>query len=556
MTTLLDYNQFSRYLIKEPNTYKELIRQKKFCDKKYLILKKILAHRLNEIHCLKENINFWDKVLGDFLYAHVFQCARYFLAQQKKKKIIFKATNYINFTAPINCQEYRNVIQKKKIGQEKIFFEYLHFFKFKKKILNKSLNNQIYKSINFYSIFKKVTCHVLSGLISPKIIISNCFWVKKYKYFILFLSFFKIQIINFSINNFISKKKINNSFRLKIAKKYSQDQFVNFFLHTLFFFFPRSILEDFKYRLNYAYIFLKNKKNLKFFINESLDEDNLLIFALKNKFNFKTVYSEHNYLQYFYLANNLKRIFNKVDLFLSLGWSKNNIHVPKKISFLRTGSLFHFNCVKSSKNIDYLFLPPFAQFIPIYPQNDNFIGYKSSESFIQNTLKFLNKIEKNIIRKISYKPYNQDFTLDNFNYNVNQKKIENFLLKNNAKILNSKLKSTDLIPRSRLLLTDYLSTTFLQGFASNIPTIVIQTENVFLNNKFKDIFKDFYNLGIFHKKPESAAIFFKKVSENPDIWWYSKDVQSAINFFLKKNLFNEKNYISVILNLLKKNKSN
>jgi putative transferase (TIGR04331 family) len=556
MTKLLDYNFFSRFLIKESNTYKELIRQKKFCDKKYLILKKILAYRLNEIHCLKENVNFWDKILGDFLYAHVFQCARYFLAKKKKEIIIFKAINYINFTAPINCQDYRNVIQKKKIGQEKLFFEYLRFFKFKKKILNKSSNNQIHNLNNFYTIFKEVVCHALSSLISPKIIVSNCFWVKKYKYLIFFLSFFKIQIINFGINNFVAKKKFNNSFRLKISKKYSQDQFVNFFLHTLFFFFPMSILEDFKYRLNYAYIFLKHKKNLKFFINESLDEDNLLIFALKNKFNFKSVYSEHNYLQYFYLANNLKRILNKVDLFLSLGWSKNNIHVPKKISFLRTGSLFHFNCVKSSKNIDYLFLPAAPQLISIYPQNDSFIGYKSSESYIQNTLKFFNKIEKNIIRKISYKPYNENFSLDNFNYNVNQKKIEKFLLKNNAQILNSKLNSKNLIPRSRLLLTDYLSTTYLQGLASNIPTIVIHTENVFLNSKFKDIFKDFYNLGIFHKKPESAAIFFKKVSENPDIWWHSKDVQSAINFFLKNNLFDEKNYISVILNLLKKNKSN
>lgn len=282
----------------------------------------------------------------------------------------------------------------------------------------------------------------------------------------------------------------------------------------------------------------------------------MLIFALNNKYNFKSVYSEHNYLQYFYLANNLKRISSKVDLFLSLGWSKSKVNMSKKVDFLSAGSLFHFNVIKSSRNIDYLFLPSVAEFIPIYPQGHGCIGYKFSENYIQNTFKFLNKIEKNILEKISYKPYNETYTLNNDNYNINQNKIEEFLLKNNAKILNSKLKSTDLLSRSRLLLTDYLSTVYLQGLASNIPTIVIHTKNIFLNNKFKDIFKDFYSLGIFHKKPESAAIFLKKVSENPDQWWYSKDVQTAVKIFLKNNLFNEKNYVSVIFDLLNKNKSN
>jgi putative transferase (TIGR04331 family) len=552
MKKLLDYNFFSRFLIKEPNSSKQLIRQKKFCDKKYLILKKILSHRLNEIHSLKENVNFWDKILGEFLYAHVFQCTRYFLAKKKNQRIAFKAINYKNFTPPINYQEYRNIIQNKIIGQEKLFFEYLCFFKFKKKTLNKSTSLKIYNRNNIYYILKQKIRHILSSLISPKIIVSNCFWQKKYKYLIFFLSFCKIQIINFSTNDSFLKKKINNSLRRKISKKDSRDQFINFFLHTLYFFLPISILENFKYRLNSANIFLKKKKYLKFFINESLDEDDLLIFALNNKYNFKNVYSEHNYLQYFYLANNLKRISNKADLFLSLGWNKSNINMPKKVKFLRAGSLFHFNVVKSYRIIDYLFLPGIPEFIPIYPQGHGSAGYKSSENYIQNTFKFLNKIEKNIVRKITYKPYNENATLNNINYNANQKKIEAFLLKNNAKILNSKLKSTDLLSRSRLLLTDYLSTVYLQGLASNIPTIVIQTENIFLNNKFKDIFKDFYNLGIFHKKPESAAIFFQKISENPDKWWYSNDVQKTVKMFLKNNLFNEKNYVSVILDLLKK----
>ena len=57
----------------------------------------------------------------------------------------------------------------------------------------------------------------------------------------------------------------------------------------------------------------------------------------------------------------------------------------------------------------------------------------------------------------------------------------------------------------------------------------------------------------FHKKPESAAIFLNKISKNVDHWWYSKDVQSTVSKFLKDNLLDEKNYISVLLDLLKKN---
>ena len=73
-----------------------------------------------------------------------------FFSKKKRERIIFKTINYNDFMAPINCQEYRNLIQNNKIGQEKLFFEYLSFFKLKKKALNKNSNFIVYDQINFF----------------------------------------------------------------------------------------------------------------------------------------------------------------------------------------------------------------------------------------------------------------------------------------------------------------------------------------------------------------------------------------------------------------------
>jgi putative transferase (TIGR04331 family) len=554
MNKIIDLVKFNNFFVREGLNEKEIIKQKKFCDQKYKILIKIFAKKLNNIHNLNEDFIFWDKVLGQFLYYHIYHCSRFYRSVKNHK--LSYATNILpEFKIPENSEDYRNLIQHSRIGQEKMFLEYVTFFKLKKLFKKEEIPNskKIPKLSNFIlvrnSILKKIFY-----LTKPRIMVSVCDWKKKYKFLIFFKSLFKIQNFSFSINQL--KTENNNNFfnRKEIFKLNYNDKFVNFFFHTIKFFFPKSLLENFDCRHKYTISFLRKSNNLKYIINESLDEDNLLLFACSKKFNVKTVYSEHNFLQYFFLCNALERIFKKIDIFLSLGWSKEKIKIKNRISFFKSGSLFSFNLFSySEKKIDCLYLPDVPELIPPFPTGAaGHAGHKFSEVYVNRVFNFFSKLDKEIVKIISYKPYDKSVRSDTFNYNSRQFKIEEWLLKNSALVLDSKLKGADLIPRSKLLITDYLSTTYLQGISSNIPTIVITGSNYFFEKKYANIFDDFYKVKIFHKDENLAALFVNKTYKNINAWWNSEDVQNVIKKFLKNNLYNEERYIKILLNLLNK----
>jgi putative transferase (TIGR04331 family) len=541
------------YLIKEYINEEELLYQKEFCDTKYKYLLKILTLRLNKIHKLDEKKEFWDKVLGQFLYFHIFQCARFYFSKSFLKKISnMNSPKY--FAVPNNCHEYRNLIQNNKLGQDMIYYFCKNFFT--KKYTKKKNNFKILKKKNNFYYLTFIKCFIQNFfyiLIKPKILISECYWPKKYKFLVLLKSFFQIQVLDFSTSNLLDKK-VDFFTRKIMAKKDSNDSFVDFFLSTLFYFFPMSILENFLERKTYTTSFLKKNKNLKYIVNESLDEDNLLLFSCGDKYKIKKVYSEHNFLQYFFLCNNLDRILSKIDIFLSLGWKKSYISFSKfKVTFIRAGSLFPFNIKGCSKSIDCLFLPAPAEIIPFYPSGSyGHCGYKFSNIYTNNTLNFLKNLDKDFIRTISYKPYNKNFRAKTHNYNLEQLKTENWLIHNSAKVLDSTLDGNELIANAKFIITDYLSTSYLQGIRSNIPTIVIHPDTYFFNNRNLSIFKDFYKLNIFHNNYLSASSFVNRIYKNPNLWWHSLEVQKVINNFLNNNLLNEKKYLNSLLNLLRK----
>ena len=85
-----------------------------------------------------------------------------------------------------------------------------------------------------------------------------------------------------------------------------------------------------------------------------------------------------------------------------------------------------------------------------------------------------------------------------------------------------------LIGKSRLYISTYNATTYLESLAWNIPTII------FWNPEHWDLKVDvipFFNLlesvGIFHRTPESAAAQMINVWNDVERWWNSDDVQIA-----------------------------
>jgi len=89
-----------------------------------------------------------------------------------------------------------------------------------------------------------------------------------------------------------------------------------------------------------------------------------------------------------------------------------------------------------------------------------------------------------------------------------------------------------LINKSRIFISTYNATTYLESLSWNIPTIIFWNPDHWeLNKEAKPYFELLKLAGIFHETPESAARQMIEVWGDVDEWWKSEKVQNAKNVF-------------------------
>ena len=93
----------------------------------------------------------------------------------------------------------------------------------------------------------------------------------------------------------------------------------------------------------------------------------------------------------------------------------------------------------------------------------------------------------------------------------------------------------NLIKKSRLYISTYNATTYLESMAWNIPTIIFWNEEHWeLKEDVKPYFELLKSAGIFHNSPQSAARQMVDIWDNVDDWWLSESVQKARLVFCKQ----------------------
>lgn len=89
-----------------------------------------------------------------------------------------------------------------------------------------------------------------------------------------------------------------------------------------------------------------------------------------------------------------------------------------------------------------------------------------------------------------------------------------------------------LIEKSRLYVSTYNATTFLESLAMNIPTIIFWDPNQWeLRDSAAPYFARLKQAGVFHESPESAACQMVKVWDDVAGWWNQSEVQAARLYF-------------------------
>ena len=97
-----------------------------------------------------------------------------------------------------------------------------------------------------------------------------------------------------------------------------------------------------------------------------------------------------------------------------------------------------------------------------------------------------------------------------------------------------------LIKNSRIYISTYNATTYLESLSWNIPTIIFWNPNHWeLKREVEPYFELLKSVGVFHETPESAAQKMIYVWNDVSSWWHSKKLQTARQKFCKK--FSRKN---------------
>jgi putative transferase (TIGR04331 family) len=93
----------------------------------------------------------------------------------------------------------------------------------------------------------------------------------------------------------------------------------------------------------------------------------------------------------------------------------------------------------------------------------------------------------------------------------------------------------NLIRQSRLYVSTYNATTFLESFTMNVPTVMFWNPKHWeLRDSAIPYFNDLKRVGIFHETPESAARHIETIWDDIDSWWNNIEVRKVLECFKKR----------------------
>ena len=102
---------------------------------------------------------------------------------------------------------------------------------------------------------------------------------------------------------------------------------------------------------------------------------------------------------------------------------------------------------------------------------------------------------------------------------------------------------------SKIYVSTYNATTYLEAFAINIPTIIFWNPKHWeIRESAKNIFSELERVKIFHSNPESAARHIQNIWSDVDEWWKHDDVQRTLMRFNQKYNRSSSDFLELIKN--------
>lgn len=318
---------------------------------------------------------------------------------------------------------------------------------------------------------------------------------------------------------------INDQMRKKMVLRDGDSEFEKILDELIPLQIPRLYVEGFRAFYEEVYRHLPQRTHLIFTANASIGIESFKFWAADQaEKGAKLVLTQHGgHHGMGLISAELKHETNIADCYFTWGWTdKNN----NKIKPMPSGQLHKYrNKVKPSKDGFVLWvmmgLPRYSYWLYSLPIGPQFLSY------IDDQRRFYESLQDSVKEKILMKPYMKDFGWnDRMRYHDLMPKVRQYTGRRNM---------IELLKESKLFVGTYNSTTYLETFAADFPTIIFwDPDHWELRTHVRPLFETLREAGILHYSPESAARKVNEVFSDPFSWWKSKEVQSAKDLFCRK----------------------
>ena len=526
------------------NDYEKKVRDHEYLNKKIEYLFEIISEKLSEIHNINinENKEYWRIIFYNWLSEYsvtVFdrwENIRIFFEKNKTEKF------YSNFIL-LNDQDYvprnhTNFMQTAKTDEWNHLI-YLRLFSFlnipnlsliEKKIINKYSEKRTFSRVEKIPLRIQVV-KFIDNVISKfafkfnGIIFENFHFPKK-EYLKICLRNKLIpskytNLFNFDVKDSKSERDDKRT-KLKnlLFKIDSQDKFIKFLLLNIHKDLPKSYLENFDLIKKKILPLAKNKKIIFSMHTIDLNDNFKIYLAETKKVGSKYKHSRHGGGLTFKTSmfdNMIEKVSDKLIVWGD-SYSNKNPYVKLsptlpiiKLKKSKAGnycSIIFVDCLKYQRKFNMG--PTLEQKIDFFNELTQFVNQLNPE--IKSKVKF--RAKKNLGSNFEKK----------FSETFGAKYIDKISYKNSYKksLLNSKL-----------IIATYPETIFSEAMYSNTPTIlIIKKKQMLLSKDSLDDFDYLKKNKIAFEDFQEAKNHINKYWNELDIWWKSKNVQTAREMFL------------------------
>jgi putative transferase (TIGR04331 family) len=342
-----------------------------------------------------------------------------------------------------------------------------------------------------------------------------------------------------------SPKKYNSSFRNWEVELETESEFEKLTNKILPKHIPLCFIENYNTIKKTAEtkIYPKNPK-LIFTLNPSYGDVSREYIAQKTEIGAKLLAGQHGghygIAKWSFLEDHEIAISDK---YLTYGWTQKNN--PKTVPFGMRIRLKKKKLAKKRFEIKENILlvttivPRYSYWLQSFPVAGQWLDY------IKQHYIFVDSLSRDLKPKVLARIYHKaDYGWDQIaRWNDYSKEL---------KIDGGKIEIEKLIRKTKIHVSSYNATTYLETFQLNIPTVIFWDPGYWeLRSEAKPYFEKLSEVRIFHSTPESAAKHINEVWGDIESWWYSEKLQSVLKNFCQQYCNSVHEYSNKLANVIK-----